>query len=91
MDVIGLVGELVVVPMMGGPPEDSLLTRGPAEEGQDELERPAGFERAVRKIAMESGGDAEHANGQQCRSQGDGAPSGGLPNERSENQQAGGV
>ena len=50
--------------MMSGPPENAFLRRRHGHEGDDELKRAAGFERAMRKIAMVAGGDPEHASGE---------------------------
>jgi hypothetical protein len=52
---------LVVMAMMGGPPERALLGGGPAEKSEEKLEGAAGLIAAVRKIAVESSGDPEFA------------------------------
>src|SRR5215469_7160720 len=63
MQVIFLVGETVMMPVMGGPPEHALLRRSHGHECDDELENAAGFIRSVREIAVIPGGDPEHAYG----------------------------
>ncbi len=60
----------VMVAMMGGPPEHAFLRRRGGHEGDDELEDAAGFEGAVRKIAVIAGGDKEHAHDQQAEAGG---------------------
>jgi hypothetical protein len=60
--VPGQIGELVVVPVVGGPPEDALLAGGLGEEGEDELEDAAGLEGAVREVAVVAGHHAEGAD-----------------------------
>src|SRR5262249_35239627 len=60
VEVGGLVGVSVVVPMVAGPPESASLCAGSAEEGEDELEAPPGLEAPVREVAMEASGEGEH-------------------------------
>jgi hypothetical protein len=60
VDVIVLVGEAVMMAVMGGPPEDAFLGGGHGHEGDYELEYAAGFVGAMRKIAVIAGGDPEH-------------------------------
>src|SRR5262249_36341512 len=57
VEVGGLVGVSVVVPMVAGPPESASLCAGSAEEGEDELEAPPGLEAPVREVAMEASGE----------------------------------
>src|SRR5271154_5592611 len=60
VDVIVLVGEAVMMAVMGGPPEDAFLGGGHGHEGDYELEYAARFVGAMRKIAVIAGGDPEH-------------------------------
>jgi hypothetical protein len=60
VDVVGRVGELVVVAMGGGPPQDAALHRGLGEEAQDELEPARGLEAAVREVPVVADADEEH-------------------------------
>src|SRR5215813_1724736 len=53
----------MMMSVMSGPPEDSLLRRGHGHEGQDELKQAAGLEGAMRKIAVVAGSHPEHAHG----------------------------
>ncbi len=53
------IGMLVVVAMLGGPPESTLLGGHAAEEGEAKLEKAAGLITAMGKIAVESAGDTE--------------------------------
>ena len=43
MDVVVLIGEAMMMTMMGGPPEDAFLDGGHGQEGDDELEDAAGL------------------------------------------------
>jgi hypothetical protein len=65
---------LVMVTMMGRPPESSLLRGGSAQERQAKLKEPARFVASMRKVAMKSARDAEFA-GKKHES----AERGGLP------------
>ncbi len=56
------VGVLVMRPVMSGPPQYTLLRRTLSHEGQNELEHPAGLERAVREVAMIACGHKEHSD-----------------------------
>jgi hypothetical protein len=56
------IGVLVVVTVMGGPPEGTLLGGGTAEESEAKLKETAGFVATVGKVAMKSAGNAEFAN-----------------------------
>ena len=60
VNVVVLVGEAVMMAVMGGPPEDAFLGGGHGHEGDDELEGAAGFVGAMREIAVIAGGDPEH-------------------------------
>eukprot|EP00166_Cyanidium_caldarium_P001482 ctg_1766.g540 len=56
-----VVGVLVVMPVPRCPPQNPLLARGGAQHRQHELKGARRLERAVRKVAVIPGGDAEHA------------------------------
>ncbi len=68
--VLGLVGMLVMMPVMIGPPEGAALHRGGAEEGEEELADPRGAVGLVREVPVVDAGDREHAD----EVQGDGRP-----------------
>ena len=55
----------MVVAMVGGPPQDAFLGRGHGHEGDDELKHAAGFVGTMSEIAVVSGGNPEHAEGDQ--------------------------
>jgi hypothetical protein len=55
----------VMVTVVRRPPQHALLRRRHGYERDDKLEYAAGLERAMRKIAMISGGDEEHAHHQE--------------------------
>ncbi len=60
--VLGLVRVLVVVPMVGRPPERPALHGARAHEREHELHAAPGAEGAVREVAVVADGDAEHAD-----------------------------
>ena len=62
VDVLRLVGILVVMPVMGRPPQRAHLGRRAAEKGQDELEHAPGFVGVVREVAVIAAGQREHAD-----------------------------
>lgn len=51
----------MMMPMMGRPPQHALLCGRHREERQEELEDPAGLERAMGKIAVISRRDRNHS------------------------------
>jgi hypothetical protein len=60
----------VVMPVMPHPPEGAILAGKNTEEGENELEQPAGLERAVCEQSMIACGDPEdlkRAGDQECR------------------------
>src|SRR5688572_29699079 len=61
MHVLRGIGMQVVMPVLGGPPENALLPAALGQEGQDELENPAGPVSAVGEVAVISSPDREHA------------------------------
>src|SRR5262249_50673379 len=65
VQVVLLIGETMVMPMVSGPPEDAFLRRSHSHEGQDELKHAAGLEGTMGKIAMIAGRNPKHANGDQ--------------------------
>ena len=73
MQVLVGVGMLVMMAVMGRPPERALLRRAAAEEGEEELERAAGLVAAMGKITVKRAGDAELADEEHER-----AEAGGL-------------
>src|ERR1700719_3443434 len=60
VDIIVLVGEAVMMTVVGRPPEDAFLGGGHGHKGDYELEYAAGFVGAMRKIPVIAGGDPEH-------------------------------
>ncbi len=62
MQVFVGVRILVMVPVMGGPPQHALLRRTGGHQRDDELKRAAGLVRAMREIAVIAGGHEEHAH-----------------------------
>src|SRR5262249_44691575 len=61
MHVARGVGMPMMMPMLGRPPEDALLGAGLGEQGEDELEQPAGGIGAVREVAVIACPDGEDA------------------------------
>jgi hypothetical protein len=61
MQILFLVGETVVMAVMGGPPQNSLLYGGHGHKCDDELEDATGFIGAMREVAMVARGHEEHA------------------------------
>jgi hypothetical protein len=51
----------VVVPVLGGPPENALLRAGLRQEAEHELKQAAGRIGAVREVAVIAGADGEDA------------------------------
>ena len=74
VDVLGLVGEAVVVAVVRGPPEDPLLRGRLAEEGHDELPEAVHPVGAVGEVAVEARGDREHPEVVRPEAEGDPFP-----------------
>ena len=74
VDVLGLVGEAVVVPVVRGPPEDPLLRRRLAEEGHHELPEAVHPVGPVGEVAVEARGDREHPEVVRPEAEGDPLP-----------------
>ena len=64
--VFGVVRVLMVVTVMGRPPERPLLSSHPAKISEAKLEEARCFKRAVRKIPMETARDAELTHDKKC-------------------------
>jgi hypothetical protein len=62
MTVTLCIGMSVVMAVMRRPPERAPLHRAGAEQGEEKLSNPRGFEGAVGKITMVEPGDGEHAH-----------------------------
>ena len=60
VEVEGRVAVAVVVAVVAGPPQGTLLCRRSASEGQDELEDPVGLVTAMREVPVVTPGDEEH-------------------------------
>ncbi len=60
--VFGLVGVLVMVAVMRGPPDGPALHGRGAEHAEQELRNARSLERLVREIAVIETGDGEHAH-----------------------------
>ena len=61
MKIQFLIGMAVMMAMMRCPPQYALLRRAHGHERDYELKDAAGFKRAMRKIAVVSGGNEKHA------------------------------
>src|SRR5690349_17361375 len=85
MRVLLPIGVSVMMAVMSGPPQHAFLNRGAAEPGQRKLEHTAGLEAAMRKIAMEARGDAEHPDKVRQQACGESRPA----DPRPESQQRG--
>ena len=59
MGIVGLVGELVVLAMVGHPLDQRTLDGGGAQRGEHEAQRAAGLEAAVGKQTVKADGNAE--------------------------------
>src|SRR5271168_2290601 len=62
MNILGLVGPLVVQPMMRRPPQRAALHGGRADHREYKLRGARSLERSMRKIAVIESGDGEHAD-----------------------------
>lgn len=58
--IFRLIGKLMVIAMVGSPPERSSLHGGCAEGGKDELGEAGGLESAVGEVSVVEGGDRKH-------------------------------
>ena len=81
--------------VLGGPPQDAALRTALREEGEDELEHPAGRKGAVREIAVIPRRDGEHAqpvqpDAQRDRRPGDAGPDRGKTAQMHEQEGDGG-
>ena len=74
VEIVVRIGMLVMMPVMGGPPESSFLGGGATEESEEELERTAGLVTPVGKIAVKGTGDSKLTGEKHER-----AKHGGLP------------
>ena len=61
VDVVVLIGEAMVMAVMGCPPQDPFLGRGHGHERDYELEGAASLVGTVGEIAVVAGGYPEHA------------------------------
>ena len=61
VDIIRCVGVFMVMTMVCGPPERSLLGAGGAPKSENELEKAACFVSPVGKIPVVGARDGEHA------------------------------
>src|SRR5688572_22408675 len=61
MHIFFLIRVFMVMPMVGRPPQHTLLCGCHGEERQDKLECPAGLERAMGKIPVVSRRDSNHS------------------------------
>ena len=66
VQVFGFIRVLMVVTVIGRPPERPLLSSHPAKISEAKLEEARCFKRAVGKIPMETASDAELANDKKC-------------------------
>ena len=65
MKIEFLIGMAMMMAMMRCPPQHAFLRRAHGHEGDYELKGAAGFEGAVRKIAVVSGGNEKHAHAEE--------------------------
>src|SRR5262245_36137625 len=76
----------VMVAMVTGPPEWTLLHAGGSAEGHQELHRAAELVAAVREVAVVAGGDEEHTHGVQGEAQREVLPAGAGKEEPERDQ-----
>lgn len=74
VDILLRIGKLMVMAVMGGPPERPLLATGSTPESQDELEETTGLIGTVGKVTMVSSRDGEHAGIIHEKAHADGRP-----------------
>jgi hypothetical protein len=61
MNILFSIGKLMVVSMVGSPPDRALLSGGRSEKCQDKLKETTCLIRPVREIAVVDPGDCKHA------------------------------
>jgi len=65
MNVIFLIGMLVMMTVMGGPPQSTFLSRHAAQPGQDELEPAGGLEGTMGEVTVIAARDSKLADQEQ--------------------------
>ena len=60
MNILGLIGEAMVMAVMAGPPQGPFLQRTFAEEGQKKGKRTAGLIGSMREVAVKAGAQRKH-------------------------------
>src|SRR3954447_2248229 len=61
VDIVLGVGVPVMVAVLGGPPQDTLLGRALSQQGEDELKSSAGAVSAMGEVAVVARSDGEDA------------------------------
>jgi|FLLY01.1.fsa_nt_gi hypothetical protein len=74
MNVVWIVGRLVVMSVMRGPPNRTALACSVAEHRSQELNSTACLEGAMRKISMIESRDAKNSSEVYCKCDGDRYP-----------------
>ena len=82
MDVACGVGMEVMMPVLGGPPQNTTLGAALGKKREDELESASGRIGAMREITMVSGADGKNAQPIKCHSYGSGLPGDTGPDRR---------
>ena len=62
MNVFRLVGVLMMVAVVRGPPHGAKLSRRCADPSHNELKDSASLERAMREVSMEASRQSEHSH-----------------------------
>jgi hypothetical protein len=78
VEVLDIIGMLMMMPVVSGPPQWSPLGSAGAKNGENELGRAAGLEGLVCKVTMVESSDREHAHQEECdrKTDGEGANAG---------------
>jgi len=74
VDIFRLIGEAVVVAVMGSPPQGTSLDGSVAGHRKQELPETVGFECPMREITVIESRDGEHTNEIESRRHGHGGP-----------------
>jgi hypothetical protein len=82
MDVVFGVGMQMVMPVLGGPPQNALLGAALRKARKNELKGPASRVGAVREVAMVPRPDPEHPQAVQRGAYRDGLPRYARPDRR---------
>tara|TARA_R100001591_G_scaffold58215_1_gene68160 strand:- start:342 stop:662 length:321 start_codon:yes stop_codon:yes gene_type:complete len=72
VQVLNIIGVLMMMAVVGSPPERAALGRTGAEHREYKLGRPAGLERLVGKITMVESGNRKHPHEEESNRESDG-------------------